>query len=279
MELSLTTSLFWRSPEELVALGFARAPVVLMNEAHSGLARCVRTREVGRRILPAAHAAGVRHLAMETLHPSFTASANRERSVPPAERESYLGQPEMRELVQAALDLGWTLHCYEADLGRWLEERHGYTVQRGPEGDLILEVEWLERHGAELMSDAYTNWREEQQALSLLTVRTRIGPEAKLLVWCGNGHLLCAERDWWVPMGAQLMRRGCPLFAIDQTVTVAFEGLGSAWRAEMVERYAADLAAHGGTAGLVLAELPPDVELTRDVDAVILSVDNALVEG
>lgn len=278
MELLPGTPLPWRTPNELVTLGFARVPVVLMNEAHSGLARCVRTREVGRRILPAAHAAGVRHLAMEALHPAFAGAANRERLAPEAHLESYLGQPEMRALIQAALDLGWTLHCYEADLGVWLQERHGYSVQRGPEGELILEPEWIERHRDELMSDEYTNWREEQQALNLLAVRALIGPEAKLLVWCGNGHLLGAEQGWWVPMGAHLVRRGCPLFAIDQTVTVAFEGPGSTWRAELVERHAADLAAHGGTAGLVLAELPADAHPMRDVDAVMLSTDNTLVE-
>ena len=36
----------WRSVEELVGWGFAHAPVVMANEAHNGLARCVRTREV-----------------------------------------------------------------------------------------------------------------------------------------------------------------------------------------------------------------------------------------
>jgi hypothetical protein len=44
-------------------LGHSR--LVLMNEAHSGFARCVRTRELGRELLPVAHAGGVRHLVME----------------------------------------------------------------------------------------------------------------------------------------------------------------------------------------------------------------------
>jgi hypothetical protein len=48
-------------------MGFAQAPVVMANEAHSGLARCVRTREVGVRMIGAAHQAGVRRLAMEAL--------------------------------------------------------------------------------------------------------------------------------------------------------------------------------------------------------------------
>jgi len=36
----------WRPVEDLVRWGFAHAPVVMANEAHNGLARCVRTREV-----------------------------------------------------------------------------------------------------------------------------------------------------------------------------------------------------------------------------------------
>ncbi len=36
----------WRTPEELVEIGFSRASVVMVNEAHSGDERCVRTREI-----------------------------------------------------------------------------------------------------------------------------------------------------------------------------------------------------------------------------------------
>ena len=49
----------WCSVEDLVRWAFAHAPVVMANEAHSGLARCVRTREVGVRIIQAAHEAGI----------------------------------------------------------------------------------------------------------------------------------------------------------------------------------------------------------------------------
>ena len=59
----------WCSVEDLVRWAFAHAPVVMANEAHSGLARCVRTREVGVRMIQAAHEAGVRRLAMEALPP------------------------------------------------------------------------------------------------------------------------------------------------------------------------------------------------------------------
>ena len=57
----------WRSVEELTRWGFTHAPVVMANEAHNGLTRCIRTREVGIRIIQAAHRAGVRRLAMEAL--------------------------------------------------------------------------------------------------------------------------------------------------------------------------------------------------------------------
>jgi hypothetical protein len=53
----------WCSVEDLVRWAFAHAPVVMANEAHSGLARCVRTREVGVRMIQAAHEAGGRRLA------------------------------------------------------------------------------------------------------------------------------------------------------------------------------------------------------------------------
>ena len=47
----------WCSVEDLVRSGFAHAPVVMANEAHSGRARCVRTREAGVRMIQAAHEA------------------------------------------------------------------------------------------------------------------------------------------------------------------------------------------------------------------------------
>jgi hypothetical protein len=84
-----------RAPEELLAIGFSRSRVVMVNEAHNGMQRCVRTREIGLRLLPAAHAAGVRHLAMEALY------------------GPYLTQPDMQRLVQVAEDLGWRLIPYE----------------------------------------------------------------------------------------------------------------------------------------------------------------------
>ena len=59
----------WRSVEELIEIGFQCSRVVMMNEAHAGDLRCIRTRVIGQRILPAAYKMGARYLAMEALWP------------------------------------------------------------------------------------------------------------------------------------------------------------------------------------------------------------------
>src|SRR5262249_45232305 len=98
----------WRSPEELVRIGFERARGVMLNEAHDDLLRCVRRRRVGRDVLPVAHAAGVRHLAMEALYRPFAAEANASRTLPDV-AEGYLAQEDLRALMASALELEWTL--------------------------------------------------------------------------------------------------------------------------------------------------------------------------
>lgn len=47
--------LSWCSPEELIHIGFTHSRVVLMNEAHNGLQRCIRARQIGQRIISTAH--------------------------------------------------------------------------------------------------------------------------------------------------------------------------------------------------------------------------------
>jgi hypothetical protein len=37
----------WLPVEDLIRWGFGQSPMVMANEAHSGLTRCVRTREMG----------------------------------------------------------------------------------------------------------------------------------------------------------------------------------------------------------------------------------------
>src|SRR5215468_12320334 len=135
----------WHSVEELTRWGFAHAPVVMANEAHDGLRRCVRTRRVGVRMVRAAHEAGVRRLAMEALPWQPDGTPGPFRDIP--EQGGYLEQPDMRTLMTAALDLGWTLWAYEA----------------------VIDVR-ADRDPAEFATMEFTNWREREQAQNLCRV-------------------------------------------------------------------------------------------------------------
>jgi hypothetical protein len=233
----------WRSPEELVKLGFERSRVVMMNEAHNGLLRSVRCRRVGQQVLSTAHLAGVRHLAMEALGREFAARANERRAVP--EHSGYLGQPEMRDLIQAALELGWTLVPYEADFDLMPHEFANLSMEE-------------------------TNWREEQQARNLIAALERLDDGAKLFVWCGNSHLSRYGGDEWQPMGLRFAEEaGFAAFAIDQS-----QGIGAGSLARLlVEEFRDEVTRRGGNAGF-LAE---DSQSTWfGVDAVLLSIDNEL---
>lgn len=128
----------WRPVEELAHWGFTRSPVVMANEAHNGLTRCVRTRDVGVRIINAAHQAGVRRLAMEALPWPADGSPGPIRAAPP-QPGGYLAQPDMRSLITTALELGSSLWAYEA------------VIDPG-------------KDNAELHSLEFTNWREREQA-------------------------------------------------------------------------------------------------------------------
>jgi hypothetical protein len=228
-----------RSPEELLAIGFGRSRVVMMNEAHSGLRRCVRTREIGRRLLPAAHDAGVRHLAMEALPQGVDAGSNWTDRLA-RWQGGYLGQPEMRRLITEAEELGWRLFPYET---------RRYPVE--------------------------PNDREEDQARNLVEVLTALPPDAPLLVWCGIGHLWkVPPREEWTPMACRFWEiTGIEPFSIDQTVTVEFDpDRTGAWHRLGLEQ-TRPLEALGGTAGFLAADSP----IPRpDVDAILLSTQNAL---
>jgi hypothetical protein len=237
------------------ALGCSR--LVLMNEAHDGLSRCVRTREVGREVLPVAHRLGVRHLAMEALWQAAAGQANAARRLADG-LFGYLGQPEMQALIERALHLGWTLHAYEAELAT---SPHG----NGPEDGAAI------------------NWREDQQARNLGAVVAGLSGSARILCWCGNGHLtrqegvaIEGERFPWTPMGSLIARYcGVEPFAIDQTRTVEFGGKEREWLAPFVSV----LRAHGGTAGFLAGDEPAEFpRVDGAVDAYLLSLDNALVE-
>jgi hypothetical protein len=242
----------WMSPENMLEAGFARSRVLMINEAHNGLLRCIRTREIGRRLLPVAHRLGVRHLAMEALGPP-----NLEWSLM---RGGYLVQPEMEALLDRALELGIELHGYEADQAR-------------APAKLVDDT----------MSLQYTNWREREQARNLVQLLNELGGSARLLVWCGNSHhsrRAVGGTDQrgtlfgrWLPMGWHFRRLShFDHFAIDQCVTVAF-GHNDAFRERLREWSGPYLESLGGTAGFLQDRR---ARVQTGVDAVILSLENRL---
>jgi hypothetical protein len=242
----------WRTPQGLVQEGFRRSRVVMLNGAHDGLLRCVRTRRVGRQVLPSAHAMGVRHLAMEALPPDDAEAANSTRR-PPDAADGYLAQPDMGQLIQAALGLGWSLWPYEADI----DHAPAAIVQQG------------------LGSQAFTNWREAEQARNLAAVLARLPAGDRLLVWCGNSHATKVASPDWTPMGHHLAALVAEeAFVIDQAVTVSFAGLEQQQAAPVAE-LAPILDRYGGTAGL-LREQAGRLSCWPGVDALILSTDNAM---
>ena len=242
----------WRSAEELIGWGFAHAPVVMANEAHNGLARCVRTREVGVRMIGAAHQAGVRRLAMEALPWPAPDTPGPVWAIPP-DQGGYLAQPDMRRLITAALELGWSLWAYEAVFEP--------AADAGP---------------AEMLSMEFTNWREREQARNLCQVRAAAAG-APLLVWCGNGHAGKEAIGEWVPMGWHFRSMsGTDPFVIDQTVTVTFTGKPQRWVRVLLATLGETLAAHGGTAGILRDQAPASLNGWPGVDAVMVSTDNTL---
>jgi hypothetical protein len=242
----------WCSVEELVRHGFAQAPVVMANEAHNGLTRCVRTREVGIRMIRAAHDAGVRRLAMEALPWPDEDIPGPIRDIPQAS-SGYLAQPEMRRLIAVALELGWTLWAYEA----------------------VVEMT-ADTDPAEFLTMEFTNWREREQAASLCRL-TAAAPAEPLLVWCGNGHASKVEFGDWTPMGWHFRAlSGIDPFVIDQTVTVAFNDPPRPWVQALLAELGDTLAAHGGTAGILSAQAPQPLSGRDYVDALVVSTENIL---
>jgi hypothetical protein len=240
----------WHSVEELTRWAFSRAQVVMANEAHSGLARCIRTREVGARMVRAAHEAGVRRLAMEALpHPAAGLLGPIHEI--PVTAGGYLGQPDMRALIATALELGWTLWAYEAAI----------PADADP---------------AELIGLEFTNRREREQAQNLCRILAS-DPARPLLVWSGNSHAVKEANGEWIPMGHHFTELSdASAFVIDQTTTVDFPARFSPWVDELLTSLGEVLATFGGTAGALRDQAPPPLNCWSGVDAVIVSTDNAL---
>ncbi|HEX6484510.1 MAG TPA: hypothetical protein VF043_37170 [Ktedonobacteraceae bacterium] len=254
----------WRSVEELVEIGFRRSRVVMMNEVHSGFLRCIRTRRIGVKILPTAHQEGVHYLAMEALYSSFAEEVNRTRQLPrpraaSAEQESgYLDQPDMRMLIQNALDLGWTLVPYEPDA---LVPSH-------------------------LSHNKQIEWREEMQARNLIAALATFPSDTKLLVWCGNNHHTKAivpsrtdeSDESWALMGYHFRElSGIDPFVIDQGRTVRFPDLPRRQAMEnWINEIAPTLVTFGGTAGFLSEEAPACFRVLEGEDAYFISLDNEM---
>jgi hypothetical protein len=241
----------WHSVEDLTRLAFSGAQVVMANEAHSGLARCVRTRKAGMRMIRAAHEAGVRRLAMEALPQPAGGLLAPIRQMPEADA-GYLAQPDMCGLIATALELGWALWAYEAAI----------PADADP---------------AELVSLEFTNRRELEQAHNLCQILAK-DPARPLLVWSGNSHAAKQANGEWVPMGHHFAAlSGTNAFVIDQTVTVDFTGRGRPWIDELLADLDQMLASFGGTAGVLRDQAPPPLNCWCGVDAVVVSTDNTLI--
>ena len=246
-----------QSPEQLMRVGFGRSAVVVVNECHNGAQRCVRTREVGRGMLPCAHEAGVRVVGMEALTTGFALQANETRQVPEV-THGYLSQPDMRLLISDALELGWDLLAYECELA-------------------FVKGGWQER----FQSLEFANWRDQEQARHLVEHLSGAGAGAPLLVWCGHSHQRKTPQAWhdegtWVRLGQRLVEHGFDPFVIDQSVTVEYQP-GVSPRRAYAQRLRSELEALGGT-GRFLREEDPDPEWREDRsgDAYVLSLHNVM---
>ena len=242
----------WRSPEELVEIGLARSRVLMVNEGHDDLRRCARTRDIGVRMIAPAHAAGVRHLAMEALTPDFAAVANRDGRLGPG--SGHLAHSDLRALMMTALEHDWSLIAYEIDIE---------SIDPGRLPSL--------------------NERDEQQALNLAAAFSGIASHSKMMVWCGLTHHhkrpIRSPEGAWEPMGLRFLRvaRITP-FCIDQTVTIRLQAPDR--ESPIARRHRRVLERFGGTAGFLLGgtglPLTPVRWVYRGVDAVICSLHNKL---
>ncbi len=224
----------------------------MVNEGHDDLRRCRRTRDIGVRMIAPAHAAGVRHLAMEALTPDFAAAANRELRLGPG--SGYLAQSDLRALMTTALEYDWSLIAYEIDV-------ENISPGRVPS----------------------LNERDEQQALNLAAAFRGIERHSKMMAWCGWTHHfkrpIRSHEGAYEPMGLRFLRAtGITPFCIDQTVTILLNRPDR--ESSIARRHRRELERFGGTAGFLLGgtgvPLTPVRWVYRGVDAVICSLHNRL---
>ena len=129
---------------------------------------------------------------------------------------------------------------------------------------------------AAFLSMEFTNWREREQAANLCQLMTA-DPTEPLLVWCGNSHASKRKGHDWIPMGWHFRAlSGTDPFVIDQTATVTFQGQPQQWVQALLAELGETLAAHEGTAGILLEQAPAPLDGRDYVDAVVVSTENTL---
>jgi hypothetical protein len=228
----------WLDPEELLREGYRRSRVVMMNEAHSGLRRSVRTRRIGRRVLPVARRAGARLFAVEQLGPPGSSRTG-----------GSLDQPDMLELLQSAQDLGMRVSGYDVN-----------------DDDTPIRLR------TKVKSPTFTNWRDSKQAANLAALLAELPEDEAMMVWAGNLHHSKVRFMAYQPMGWHFASKsGVDPFVIDQTVTVDFAGRGRSMILDWARR---TLLERGGNAGFIWEDGLP--RLSPGCDAWLLSLDNAL---
>jgi hypothetical protein len=247
-----SSELAWQSPEALVTAGFEKSRVVMLNDCHSGMNRSIRARNTAAGLLPVAHRLGVRHIAMETISTTDLAEEiNRTRRLPHSAQDAdlaYFEQPEMRQLIETALALGWTFIAYDGGNGE----------------------------------------REYQQARTLSDALGALPPQTKLLVISGNGHSwkepvedpvglvanLPGSPHLFMPMGGFFRQLSAiDPFVINQCISVDLPRRHVPWVADVLHQLPATVT----TAGLLQRDLPAAARpTTTGADAFILSTDNRM---
>ena len=185
----------------------------------------------------------------------------------------YLSQPEMKDFIQAALNLGWTLIPYEANNFKWLSEKHGIDFSNADENERHRRYREFQ---SEFTTLEFTNWREEQQALNIIKALQLLPANTPLLVWCGNSHHSRMGGEEWIPMGYQFKKHSnINPFVIDQIGTIKFDGIDTPLYEEFVKPARELFDQMGGTAGL-LREESMNVFLDDSDDAFLFSTQNEL---
>jgi len=137
----------------------------------------------------------------------------------------------------------------------------------------------LQPYRADLVSEGFTNWREEQQARNLIGGLQSKPAITPLLVWCGNGHNAKKVLENWKPMGYCFQQlSGMNPFTVDQIRTVNFGWDDHELEMNLLTQYPDELTKHGGTMGFLGEEIPSSLAHYHmmGTDAFLLSIQNEL---